>query len=178
MRLRYLLCLSVALASSTLASAQIGIYGTATGGHLGGINAPYPYAGSYSFWTAGGTFGIYDDFARLGPVHLGADLRSSILNTHGRKLGSALGGIRFVIKPPVLPLRPYLQASVGAGSTNFGANSNTTTGFQYQVFGGLDFTFFPHLDWRVAEVGGGGLRINGNNYPVTTISTGIVFRIH
>ena len=171
MRLRNLLCLS-ALAFSTLANAQIGVYGTVTGSHLGGIKPPYPYTDPYGFWTAGGTFGLYDDFAHLGPVHLGADFRGSILNTHDHKLNSGLGGVRVAFKPLVLPLRPYLQGSVGFGKTA------SATSFEYQVFGGLDWTLLPHVDWRTVEVGGGGLHSNSNNYPLVTISTGIVIRIH
>ena len=177
MRVRYLLCV-IALAMTLQAKAQVGIYGTATGGYFGGVKAPYPYPGNASFWTAGGTFGLYDDFAHLGPLKLGADFRGSILNTHDHKLNSGLAGVRFAFKPPVLPLKPYVQGSFGVGSTNFGAGSNTSSGFQYQVLGGLDFTFFPRLDWRMVEAGGGSLHVNNSNYPVVTIGTGIVFRIH
>ncbi len=176
MRLRSLL-LVLALAVTAQAKAQIGVYGTFTGGHLSSIKAPYPYTGTSGYWVAGGGFGIYDDFTHLGPVHVGADIRGTILNSKGRKLNSGLVGVRFAFKPPVLPLRPYLQASVGGGSTNYGANSATHSGLQYQFFGGLDYTFLPRLDWRIIEYGGGGLRISGANYPVQSISTGIVFRL-
>lgn len=171
MRLRYLLCLAAALILSTVANAQTGIYGTVTGGHLGDMKPPYPYTGSYGFWTAGGTFGLYNDFGKFGPVHLGLDARGSVLNTHDHKLNSGLGGVRVAFKPPALPLRPYVQGSIGIGSTA------SATGFIYQALGGLDITFFPHVDWRAVEVGGGALRVNGNNLGLVTVSTGIVFRI-
>ncbi|MBS1798215.1 MAG: hypothetical protein JSS95_00165 [Acidobacteria bacterium] len=162
---------------STVANAQTGIYGTVTGGHLGDMKPPYPYTGSYGFWTAGGTFGLYNDFGKFGPIHLGLDARGSILNTHQHKISSGLGGVRVAFKPPVLPLRPYVQGSVGVGSTNFGAGSITKSGFLYQALGGLDVAFFPHVDWRAVEVGGGALHINGNNLGLFTVSTGVVFRI-
>ncbi len=177
MRIRCCLALIAALFFSVHAKAQIAVYGTFSGDHLGGINPPYPYTGSYSFWAAGGTFGIYDDFFHLGPVRLGVDLRGNIFNSKGHKLNSGLAGVRFAFKPPVAPFRPYLQASVGGGSTNFGGGSVTTSGLQYMGAGGIDYTVFPRLDWRVIEVSGGGFRASGNNYPTSTISTGIVFRL-
>lgn len=176
MRFRYFLLAAIFLFSFQ-AKAQIGIYGTFTGDHLSQFKPPYPYTGTYGYWSVGGSFGIYDDFAHLGPVRVGADLRGNILNSKGHKHNSGLAGVRFVFKPPVVPLRPYLQASVGAGNTNFGGGSVTATGFQYQVMGGLDLTFLPRLDWRVVEVGGGALRVNGANYTLATVSTGIVFRL-
>ncbi|WP_263368296.1 hypothetical protein [Edaphobacter bradus] len=176
MRIRCL-ALVAALVFSVQAKAQIGLYGTVTSDHFGGIKPPYPYTDSYGYWAVGGSFGIYDDFAHAGPIRLGADLRGNILNSNGHKLNSGLAGVRFVFNPEVIPLRPYAQASVGVGSTNYGTGSNMTTGFQYQILGGLDFTFFPRLDWRVVEIGGGGLHASGTNYPIGTVSTGIVFRL-
>jgi hypothetical protein len=176
LRLRHFFLVLV-LFLSVKANAQIGIYGTFSGSHLGGIRPPYPYSGNYGFWTAGGTFGAYDDFAHLGPARLGIDARGSILDTHGHKLNSALAGVRFAFKAPALPIRPYVQASAGIGNTNYGGGSVTSNGFQYQIFGGLDFTFLPRLDWRVLEIGAGALHTNGSNYPVETLSTGIVFRL-
>jgi hypothetical protein len=180
MRLRNLL-LILALAVTAQGKAQIGIYGTVTGSRVGNITPPYPQTGTYGFWAVGGGLGIYDDFAHFGPVHLGADLRGSFLNSKGHQLNSGLAGLRFVFKPPVAPFRPYLQASVGGGTTNFGSGNNMTTGLQYQVFGGLDFTFFPRLDWRIIEVGGGGFHVfntanTGTDFPIATVSTGLVLR--
>jgi hypothetical protein len=169
-RFRYLLALVVALVFSNHALAQVGVYGTVTGAHLSGFKPPYPYTDPYGFWTAGGTFGIYDDFLRAGPVHVGIDARGSILNTHDHKFNSGLGGVRVAFKPPRLPLRPYIQGSIGAGSTG------ATISLVYQVLGGMDITFFPHVDWRAVEVGGGAFHANGNNYPLVTISTGVVIR--
>lgn len=181
MRMRYMF-LIITLAFTIQASAQIGIYGTFTGSHLGGVNQPYPYTGSTGFWVAGGTFGIYDDFIHAGPVHLGIDLRGNILDSKGHKLNSGLAGVRIDFRAPAVPLRPYLQASVGAGNTNYGGGNATDTGLLYQVLGGLDLAVLPRIDWRVIEIGGGGLHTFdqahvGTNFPVATISTGIVLRL-
>ena len=174
MRLRHLI-LVLALLVTAKAKAQVGIYGTFTGTHVG--DGPF-LSTSSGFWTLGGGVGVYDDFTHFGPLHLGADLRGTFLNSGGHKLNSVLGGVRLAVKPPVLPIKPYLQASVGAGSTNAATGSSaTSSGVQYQFFGGLDLTFFPRLDWRMVEVGGGQLHANGANYTVTSIGTGIVFRL-
>lgn len=176
MRFRYLLFL-VSLAFAGQASAQIGVYGAFTGSHQGGIKPPYPYTQTYGFWAVGGTFGIYDDFIHAGPVHLGLDARGNILHSKNHKLDSGLGGLRVDFRAPLVPLRPYVQGSVGIGSTNFGGGNVTSKGLMYQFLGGIDLSILPHIDWRVVEAGGGALRINGKNYPIATISTGIVVRL-
>lgn len=176
MRIRYIL-LIITLTLTIQASAQTGVYGAFTGGDLSSIKAPYPYTQSLSVKVVGGTFGIYNDFAHAGPVRLGVDLRGNILDSKGRKLNSGLGGLRVEFRAPTVPLRPYLQALVGVGNTNFGSGSATSTGFVYQFLGGLDLNFFPRLDWRVIEIGGGALHARDANYPLATVSTGIVLRL-
>lgn len=175
MRFCHVLLLA-AIAITAPAIGQTGVYGTLTGGHQGGIKAPYPYTGTRGFWVAGGTFGLYSDFIHAGPVRLGLDARGNILNSKGRKLDSGLGGVRVDFRAPMVPLRPYLQGSVGVGSTNFGGGNLTSKGFLYQFLGGIDFTILPHIDWRV-EGGGGGLHVQHANYPVVNVSTGIVVRL-
>lgn len=173
-----LLLAAIAIAAmSAPAVGQTGIYGTFTGGHQGGIKPPYPFTGTHGFWAAGGTFGLYSDFIHAGPVRLGLDARGSILNSKGHKLDSGLGGVRVDFSAPMVPIRPYLQGSVGVGSTNFGGGNVTSQGLLYQFLGGIDATVLPHIDWRAVEVGGGALRIHGTNYPVVSVSTGIVLRL-
>lgn len=176
MRIRFILFLA-ALACTVKTSAQTGVYGAFTGSDLSSIKAPYPYTQSTSVKVVGGTFGIYNNFVHAGPVRLGIDLRGNILDSKGRKLNSGLGGLRVEFRAPAVPLRPYLQALAGVGDTNFGSGSITTTGFMYQFLGGLDLNFFPRLDWRVIEIGGGALHARNTNYPLATISTGIVLRL-
>ena len=44
----------------------------------------------------------------------------------------------------------------------------------YEVNGGVDFTFLPHIDWRIVEVGGEEIQdVSGSQFHV---STGLVFR--
>jgi hypothetical protein len=92
---------------------------------------------------------------------------------------SGLGGARLILKPPVLPFRVYVQGSAGVGATKASGNTgnlpnNYVYKFQYNVFGGTDFTLLPRLDWRVVEVGYGRLSgISNGNSGVTAPSTGV-----
>ena len=164
------------------ASAQVAIYGMGSGGFLGSVNAPQGSLVENSGFSAyGGTFGIYDDFAHLGPLHFGVDGRyftdtSSNNNSYGNKLRGGLGGVRADFHLPVLPLRPYVQAEVGEASTNYGVNPNTSGSLAYQIQGGLDYTIFPHLDLR-AEYGGGQMNgFGGNKQALQEAGIGLVVR--
>jgi hypothetical protein len=182
MNLRRVLFLLALLFTPAIASAQVGIYGQFNAVHAStsGTNL-YESTG----WFVGPTAGVYYDFLHLGPVGIGADLRGSYLFQSPQKYRSILFGLRLAVKPPVLPLRPYIQGSVGVGgSTRSGLGGNGVlynNKFQYQVVGGIDYTLVPHLDWRVAELGYGrsaGISSGGPTPGVNlfTISTGVVFR--
>ena len=153
----------------------------------------------------GGTGGVYYDFWKLGPVKLGADLRGSILTTKrgayvnfdggGARIYSALGGVRAVFHTPVAPLKPYIEGAAGLGRSDYGllyngagVTSNSIVGnstvlrnnFQYQFFAGLDIKVLPIMDYRVAELGYGGLDPFGtysHNYPIKSVSMGFVFHL-
>lgn len=84
-----------------------------------------------------------------------------------------LGGFRVAAKPPILPIKPYLQISAGAGKLDAGSLKGSYH-LGYEVNGGVDLTFFPHLDWRVAEVGGGSFQ--GQPGSDLHIATGLVLR--
>jgi hypothetical protein len=149
----------------------------------------------------GGTGGIYYDFLQLGPVKLGADLRGSILTTKrgayvnfdgpGAHIYSALGGIRGSFHTPIKSLKPYIQVSAGLGRSDYGLYvsrpaSNEPlpnlifSNFQYEGLVGLDIKLLPIMDWRVAELGYGGLDpfgTYGHNYPIKQVSMGFVFHL-
>lgn len=167
---------------SSSAIAQIGIYGKFEATDLYGTPNNLETLG----WYTGGGAGIYYDFIHAGPIGFGVDLRGNLLSGNQQKFRNGLVGLRLSIKPPLLPIRPYVQGSAGIGGATHGGLANAgrvyTNKFEYQVLGGLDFTFLPHLDWRVAEVGYGrisGISTGSAAPPVNllTIGTGIVLRI-
>jgi hypothetical protein len=77
----------------------------------------------------------------------------------------------------VIPLHPYLEATAGLGNLNIPKASSNVTRFEYQFLGGLDYTVFPRIDWRVAEFSYGGLSVFNGSYHPKTLTTGIVLRI-
>jgi hypothetical protein len=163
------------------ASAQVGIYGNFAAVHLTNNS------GGANFWSYGPGAGLYYDFLHFGPIRIGADLRGNRLWGNEVDYWSGLGGVRLVVKPPVLPFRVYAQGSAGVGGSKASGNTgnlpnNYSNKFQYDVFGGTDFTLLPHIDWRVVELGYG--RMSGVNAGtaapssgVFTLSSGIVLRL-
>jgi len=200
-----LLLAAVAVATSVSAHAQVGVYGMFTVDRLSNIaSSPLPApttngpnARNNTADPLGGTGGIYYDFLKLGPVKLGADLRGSILTTKrganvnfndsGTRIYSALGGVRAVFHTPIAPLKPYIQGSVGLGRSDYGLSNTTSSGqvilynnFEYMGLAGLDIKLLPIMDWRVAELGYGGLNpfgTYGHNYPIKQVSMGFVFHL-
>jgi hypothetical protein len=207
MILRKAVLLVAALATATAVSAhgQAGIYGMFTVDRLSNIaSSPLPATPTNGpnarLSTAdplGGTGGIYYDFMKLGPVRLGADVRGSILTTKrganvsfndaGAHIYSVLGGVRGTFHTKYAPLKPYIQASVGLGRSDYGLSNTTASGnviiynnFEYEGLAGLDIKLLPIMDWRVAEFGYGGLNPFGtfsHNYPIKQVSMGFVFHL-
>jgi hypothetical protein len=199
----FLAALAVAV-PTTSALAQVGAYGMFTVNQLSNIaSSPQPTTPtdlantrSNDVNPLGGTGGVYYDFLKLGPVKLGADLRGSILTTKrgayvnfnggGARIYSALGGVRGVFSTPVKPLKPYIQLSAGLGRSDYGLFTQGSTNgsvvlhnnFEYEGLAGLDIKVFPIMDWRVVELGYGGLNPFGtysHNYPIKQVSMGFVF---
>lgn len=192
---------AVAVAATTSAHAQVGVYGMFTVDRLSNIQSspllPSPAPQVDPVNPLGGTGGVYYDFLKLGPIKLGADLRGSILTTKrgayvtanagGTRIYSTLGGIRGVFHTPIAPLKPYIQLSAGLGRSDYGLSPTTNGGhiilynnFEYEGLAGLDVKLLPIMDWRVAELGYGGLNPFGtysHNYPIKQVSMGFVFHL-
>jgi hypothetical protein len=200
--IRKVLPLLAAIAFAASAHAQLGVYGSVTLNNLTGQSgspaAPASYtAGSQAFPLTyqgvnpiGGTGGIYYDFKSFGPVRIGADVRGVVTNAKrgaetqfqgtGVHIGSILGGARFVFSVPIVPLRAYLEPAVGLGRSDFGIQSQRVNSLEYHLFAGADLKVLPVLDWRVVELGYGGLDslgTNSHNYPLKSISTGLVLHL-
>ncbi len=157
----------VAIAAS-FAHAQIGVYG-----QFSASNFNIDDLG----WQYGTTFGIYDTPFHVPFFALGLDGRGTVLGSGSTKIISGLVGPRLTFKPHVLPVMPYVEAVVGAGDVQYknGFTAVNATKLEYQFLGGLDYTFFPHLDWRVVEFSYGGF--SGPNLNPKTLSTGLVVRL-
>jgi hypothetical protein len=168
--LHTLFVLLFAVFTLTLAAqAQTGIYV-----EFGGSKVDAPN----NQWVYGPTFGLYHDFYGVPAIHLGADLRASVLGiSQTTTLTSGMIGPRVSVHPHVLPIMPYLEGLGGIGYYNYGEGQGSNTQFEYQLLAGVDYTLIPRLDWRVIEFSYGGLSaLNGNLHP-KTISTGLVLRL-
>ena len=167
------------------ARAQIALYGMGSGGFLSSVSAqsgPLTLT-SDSFSAYGGTFGIYDNPYHLGPLRLGVDGRgfvqkSSGSNANGNQLRGGLAGARIAFFSHLVPLSPYVQAEVGAVSTNYGTQSTRSTSLAYQLNGGLDYTLVPRLDLRIEYgIGQIGSLYSGTRQEVQQVGLGIVVRL-
>ena len=152
------------------ASAQIGVYSMFTEADFNVQNTG---------WRGGTTFGIYDNHWTIPFFALGVDGRGTVVNGSGASIAGGLVGPRLVFKPHVLPVMPYVEGLVGAAHAESGQGTAYTSQnkFEYNVVAGLDYTFFPRLDWRVVEFSYGGLPGFGNSFNPRTLSTGVVFRL-
>lgn len=189
MKLRWpaVLSLLIGLAISSVPSrGQVGIYAglSADRRHVTDFlsSAPTGSDNTRTNWPFGPTFGFYNDFAHVGPIYLGSDTRLEFARGSYAS-NTLLFGLRLAAKPPVFPLKPYIQASLGIAHFNKTSDTASSTNMEYRIAGGVDYTLLPHVDWRVIEVGGGSLfdysigsgTHQGNS--LYTYSTGIVFRI-
>jgi hypothetical protein len=168
--LRTLLLFVVALLITVAAEplhAQLAIYGGYSGAST---------RGGTTDWAYGPMFGIYKQSGYLAStVNIGGDLRGSLISRNGFNFYTGAAGPRVAFKLPVIPLRPYVEGLVGVANYNSGNGTGSTTHFNYQIVGGLDFTFFPKLDWRVVDFAYSA--VSGQNVNAKILSTGLVIRI-
>jgi hypothetical protein len=85
-----------------------------------------------------------------------------------------------VVNPPNCAI-PTSGSNPITGTTPVpAANVTLHNNFEYEGLAGLDIKLLPILDWRVAELGYGGLDpfgTNSHNYPIKQVSMGFVFHL-
>lgn len=193
MKLRFLApCLTFALMTMA-AHAQIGLYVNPAFTHVSNSqldSGPFAFLGdnTTSRMFYGANIGGYDDFFHAKKVNVGVDIRDSIVKGNNASLNSFLIGVRVSGKGTKTPFKPYAQLSGGVGSSKPPHSSAHLNRAGYAVFGGLDYAFAKHVDFRMVEVGYGsvgtvssanfGGEIPQSSSRLLTISTGLVFRFH
>ena len=193
MNFRYL-ALAVGLTLTTLAAhAQVGLYINPVAIRVSNSQAdtgPFAFLGenSKSNIFYGVNIGGYYNFYHQGKTEVGLDIRDSITNGNSATLNSFLVGVRVATEPFKRPLKPYVQASVGVGTTRPPTSSVRSNRAQFGIFGGADYTLSRHVDFRVVEIGFNSVTtassstIGGvGNIPASKLlsfSTGLVFRFH
>jgi hypothetical protein len=192
MKLRFLAAIAGFAMATGVAQAQIGIYATPI---FSNISNSTPDTGVFAFlganttsrFFAGFGLGAYDDFFHSGHVEAGLDLRGNILRGNGAQLNSLLFGGRVAYKLPQRPsIKPYFQVGIGVGSSKAATNPVHISKLEYNVAGGVDYSFASHVDFRVIEIGYGSVQTVStaaidqvgpvSNSQLVTFSTGLVFR--
>jgi hypothetical protein len=166
-------------------AAQVAPYAMFSRGHYSGLGVGpgTPADRSGGITALGGTFGVYDDFVKMGPARLGADVRAVIENSSnstpvGNKVAAGLFGVRLDgAGMHGFPFNPYVQAEIGGVGTNNGTSYNKSTSFAYQFQFGGDITLFPHVATRL-EYGAGQLSTNNVNHTLQTFGVGLVVRLY
>ena len=154
----------------------------ATGSISTGSGFQQQYA---SFWASGVGGGVTLNFLPVGPVRIGLDFRGS---TRPGTVGAdtAMAGLKVGFHPPLIRLKPYIQASGGYVATRTVNVSTGTAGGTFEnkyaaweILGGVDIPLAPFFDFRVIELGGGtGVNAFGSsnqpNISLFTVNTGLV----
>ncbi len=180
-------------ASTTgVGSTDVGLYVNPIGIHITNSTqdtGPFAFLGdnvtSREFY--GAAIGGYVNFYHAQKFDAGIDIRDSIVTGNNARLNSFLVGARFIAKPLAEKFKPYLQLSIGVGSSKPPTSPIKLNRFEYGIYGGLDYTLHKHVDFRVVELGYGQVTtINSGDFGGATtfpssglfsISTGLVFRI-
>jgi hypothetical protein len=184
---------SASTASTTgVGSTDIGLYVNPIGI---GISNSKADTGVFAFLGEGTTqrtfygadLGGYVNFFHAQKYDAGLDIRDIIVSGNGAHLNSFLVGGRVAVKPLAEKFKPYVQLSVGVGSSKAPHSPIKLNRFQYGIYGGLDYTLSKHVDFRAFELGYGSVStINSGNFNGTSsfsasslfsVSTGLVFRV-
>jgi hypothetical protein len=173
-------------------STDVGLYVNPVGIHITNSQAdtgPFAFLGANTTARTfyGANIGGYINFYHAPRFDAGIDIRDAIVASNNAHLNSFLVGARVIAKPIAESFKPYLQVSIGVGSSKPPTSPIHLNRLQYGIFGGLDYTLAKHVDFRAFELGYGAVTtINSGDFggPVTfpssrlfNVSTGLVFRI-
>jgi hypothetical protein len=186
-------CLALAL-STMAAGAQVGLYVNPVATQISNSQVdpdpdPFGFLGanttSRTFW--GANIGGYYEFFHGEKTDVAIDVRDSIVHGNGASLNSFLIGARVSGKPIASLFVPYAQLSGGVGTSKAATSTIRQNRGTFDIYGGVDYRFSSHVDFRVIEIGYGTVStINSGNFGGPTqlgssrllnFSTGLVFRI-
>ncbi|MGH9595248.1 MAG: hypothetical protein ACRD3K_00480 [Edaphobacter sp.] len=175
-----------------IGKSDVGLYVNPIGIH---ITNSQPDTGTFAFLgdnKTGRTFygaaiGGYVNFIHAPRFDAGIDIRDSIVSSNNARLNSFMVGARIMPKPFAESFKPYLQLSVGVGSSKPPTSPIHLNRLQYGIFAGLDYTLNRHVDFRAVELGYGSVTtVNSGDFGGTltfpgsrlfSVSTGLVFRV-
>src|SRR5450432_348874 len=161
MKLRYLATV-VFLAMTTVAAhaqsqGNVGLYFNPIATRVSNTvvdSGPFAFLGQNTTSRVfyGYDMGVYYDFYHSGKLNAGMDVRFSDQHANNAMLKNFLVGVRVSGSPFSHPFKPYIQASIGKGSTKAPASTIHVGKVDYAVFGGLDYGLAHHVDFRIIEV--------------------------
>jgi hypothetical protein len=197
MKLRYLATV-VSLALTTVAAhaqsqGNVGLYLNPIAIRVSNTvkdTGPYAFLGQNSTSQVfyGYNLGGYYEFFHAGNLDTSFDTRFSDLHANNGMMRNFSLGLRVSGHPFTRPIKPYLQASVGVGTTKAPASTVHTSKAEYGVYGGVDYTLARHVDLRAIEIGYGSLTTVSSatvgaggtvaipSSKLITFSSGLVFR--
>jgi hypothetical protein len=173
-------------------SGDVGLFVNPVGVHITNSKAdtgPFAFLGDNTTarWFWGANIGGYVNFYHHPKYDAGIDIRDSIVSGNNANLNSFMVGGRIIAKPIAEKFKPYLQVSVGVGSSKPPHSTVHLSRFEYGIFGGLDYTLSKHVDFRAFELGYGSVstissgNFNGStsfpNSRLFSVSSGLVFRV-
>jgi hypothetical protein len=193
MKLRYLASVVFFALTTVAAHAQVGIYLNPVAIRVSNSvkdTGPFAFLGQNSTSQVfyGINLGGYYDFFHSGKLAAGLDVRYSDLHGNNGVLKDFLVGVRVSGSPFKRPIKPYIQASAGLGTTKAPESTVHVRKGAYAIYGGVDYTLARHVDLRVAEIGYGSLTTvssatvgAGGNIAIPaskllSFSSGLVFR--
>lgn len=159
MRLKTLAILLAIYFIATAHAQVASLYVTSSNTRLTNVRTGFTYPEQFTnFWASGVGGGVTLNFLPLPIISVGLDLRGS---TRPGTVGADSGfvGFRLQVKPPVIRIKPYVQASggwVGTRAFNSGGSGTFNNNYAaYEILGGVDYPLIRFIDFRVIEVGGG-----------------------
>jgi len=194
MKLRYLATVVVLAMTTVAAHAQTGV-GLYFNPVATLVTNSVPDSGPYAFLGQNSTsavfygynIGGYYDFYHAGKIATAFDMRYSDLHSNNALLRDFLVGVRVSGQPFSHPLKPYIQASIGVGTTKAPQATVHVSKLDYGIFAGADYAIARHVDFRIVEIGYGSLATaststiaaSGPSIPASRLinfSSGLVFR--
>ena len=197
MKLRHLVpaaaLILVAVAAHAQTQGNVGLYLNPVAVRISNSvvdNSSFSFLGKNSTSQVfyGFDMGGYYDFFHAGKLAAGMDLRFSDQHAANAGIREYMFGLRVSGSPFSRPIKPYIEAAFGEGSTKPQAGTVRVGKPTYGVYGGVDYTLARHIDLRAIEIGYGSLTTvssatvgSGGNVAIPSskllsFSSGFVFR--
>ncbi|HWB31599.1 MAG TPA: outer membrane beta-barrel protein [Acidobacteriaceae bacterium] len=197
MKLRSLAPAVVLLLAAAVSHAQSqGNFGLYLNPYVTRISNSKPETGPFAFLGDNATsrifwgfqMGGYYDFFHSGPLAAGVTMRFSDQHANNAGIRDFQVGARVAGTLTGTRWNPYVEATIGGASTKPPGATARVSKTAYAVYGGADYTFSRHVDFRAFEIGYGSVTTAsnetigaGNTLPATpskllSFSSGLVFR--